>query len=184
MERDFGLEIDELKKDIAEIKNLLKETSNQESTQEKKRTKIERDLAALNVHENGMCCLGNFQKDTTGSRWDLHFNITSILGMENNTVAKVLSVFSNPYRFSILKALLSKPMSVNELVTELNLNTTGQVYHHLNALIAANIVINTDNGYSIAGWRISGIMMILGGVDSLIDTREGKGDIDALTATE
>jgi len=79
-----------------------------------------------------------------------------------------------------LLAILQKPMNVAAMVTTCGFNTTGQVYHHLKLLIAADLVREEENGekgvYVVVPHRVQGIIMILAGISDLIDTRYTEGD--------
>ena len=65
--------------------------------------------------------------------------------VENNIATKVLNCLGNRDRLNILLAILKKPMSVAELVEQCGLNTTGQAYHHMKPLLAADLIIEDEN---------------------------------------
>ncbi|MGN1346438.1 MAG: hypothetical protein ACI4V1_06610 [Eubacteriales bacterium] len=64
----------------------------------------------------------------------------------------------------------------------LHFGSTGQVYHHLKPLIAADIVTESaEDGkgrYAIVPHRVQGIIMLLAGVSDLTDTRYSSGTFE------
>ena len=80
----------------------------------------------------------------------------------------------------MLEALNRRPDDrPEELVETLNFGSTGQVYHHLKPLIAADIVADDRDGgkgkYAIVPHRVQGILMLLAGVSDLSDTQYSSG---------
>ena len=80
-------------------------------------------------------------------------------------------------------------MTVAQLVEECGYNSTGQVYHHLKPLIAANLVAEDEHGdvkgrYIVVPHRVQGIIMLLAGISDMLDPQYTQGDWtnDACTA--
>ncbi|MCL2407084.1 MAG: winged helix-turn-helix domain-containing protein [Defluviitaleaceae bacterium] len=120
---------------------------------------------------------GGFRHDGGETYWmkkEVSFN--DILSeLHSSEVEKVLTALGSRQKLDILVALLQTASTVNELVAYLGLNSTGQAYHHLNALTAAGLVVADEEEkgvYSIADSRVEGLIMILAGVRSLIDAGE------------
>jgi DNA-binding HxlR family transcriptional regulator len=65
--------------------------------------------------------------------------------------AAAFSVLGNEVRLAILRALFPGPMSANELLKELCLGTTGQVYHHLRELERIHAVETGAGKYHFSG---------------------------------
>ena len=65
-------------------------------------------------------------------------------------------------------------MTVAMLVEKCGFNSTGQVYHHLKPLIAADLVFEVEQGdrgvYAVKPHRVQGIIMLLAGISDLVDT--------------
>ena len=92
----------------------------------------------------------------------------------------VLSSLGNQQRWEILLALLNKPMSVAEIVEEFDMKTSGKAYHHLNNLIAADLLEEVkEKKYAVKGHRVQGIIMIMAGVSDLIDAYYSNGEWNA-----
>jgi hypothetical protein len=103
--------------------------------------------------------------------------------IEDNTAEKVLRCIGSSDRLNILLALLKEPMSVAALVEKRGYNTTGQVYHHLKPLLAADLIAEDKNAakgtYHVKPHRVQGIIMLLAGIRDMTDTQYTKGDWDA-----
>jgi len=68
---------------------------------------------------------------------------------------------------------LKKPVTVAELVKNGGYNSTGQVYHHLKPLIAADLVEEDKNAekgtYTVRRHKVRGIIMLLAGIGDMLD---------------
>ena len=74
-------------------------------------------------------------------------------------------------------------MSVTELVAECHLNSTGQAYHHMKPLLAADLITedeqNNNKGiYIIQPHRVQGIIMLLTGICDMVDETFTKGYLE------
>lgn len=101
--------------------------------------------------------------------------------IENRTAAKVLACIGSNDRLSMLLAILRKPRTVAELVSDCGYSSTGQVYHHLKPLIAADLVIEDKHQrgtYVIQPHRVQGVMMMLAGIADLVDGTYTQGSIE------
>jgi DNA gyrase subunit B len=94
---------------------------------------------------------------------------------DNRMVEQVLASVGNGQRLSILLALLKKPMTVNQIIEAVGANSTGQVYHHLKPLTAADLVLEEKGVYAVVPHRVQGIIMLLAGVWDLIDMKYTAG---------
>ncbi len=91
--------------------------------------------------------------------------------VENGTAASVLKCVGSQEKLGILLAILRQPRTVAQLVSECGFTSTGQVYHHLKPLIAANIVTEDEKRgqYIIIPHRVQGLVMLLAGICDLTD---------------
>ena len=193
-ERNYGLEIDELKKDIAEIKELL--ISKKEWVIKKMRKSADippeakAEMEKLETHaketgnETGMVKYHGFvELGNRGAYWyPRHRVVEELMAMPSEKISVVLSSLGNQQRWEILCALLNKPMTVAEIVEKFDMKTSGKAYHHMNNLIAADLLEevkgkDTDKGtYAVKGHRVQGIIMLMAGVSDLIDTKYSNGE--------
>ncbi|MCL2098860.1 MAG: transcriptional regulator [Oscillospiraceae bacterium] len=99
--------------------------------------------------------------------------------IETGMAGKVLNCIGSNDRLNILLSILKKPMTVAELVTDGGYNSTGQVYHHLKPLIAADLVKEDDNAakgtYFVQPHKVQGIIMLLAGISDMVDEEYSKG---------
>ena len=84
-------------------------------------------------------------------------------------------------RLNMLLAILRKPRTVAELVSDCGYTSTGQVYHHLKPLIAADLVVEDEHrrgSYIIRPHRVQGVIMLLEGVADLVDGTYTQGTVE------
>ncbi|MBS7315410.1 MAG: ArsR family transcriptional regulator [Clostridiaceae bacterium] len=109
--------------------------------------------------------------------------------IEDHTAERILACIGNNDRLNLLLALLRRPMTVAQLVEECGYNSTGQVYHHLKPLIAANLVAEDDHGngkgrYIVVSRRVQGIIMLLAGISDMLDPSYTESDWPAAEDAE
>jgi DNA gyrase subunit B len=99
--------------------------------------------------------------------------------IESNVAAKVLACIGNNDRLNMLLSLLRAPRTAAQLVDECGYNTTGQVYHHLKPLLAADLIKEDDNSrgcYIVQPHRVQGVIMLLAGISDMLDTKYTQGN--------
>ena len=101
--------------------------------------------------------------------------------IEDRSAERVLACIGSNDRLNLLLALLRRPMTVAQLVEECGYNSTGQVYHHLRPLIAANLVAEDEHGavkgrYLVVSHRVQGIIMLLAGISDMLDPSYTQGE--------
>lgn len=193
MDRNYGTEIDELRKQLVEIKMLisdLKATSSEVA--EPKANANDNVKAVESIHpdtnivklmedcekkcneENLSGCmtyLGVFSYGNTQTNWaEKDKSTDEFLNLASNRAAEsIMLTIGSRERLKIITALLKKPMTVAEMTEELHFETTGKTYHHLKPLIYDGIVVEVQKScYSIVPCKYRGILMILAGVNDLI----------------
>lgn len=199
MERDYGREIDLLREELAQIKTLLTATASETQTPNplvpacervghvEKMRQMHPDPAIMTLMdrmenhcgEDGstgrVTYLGVFASGGRQSSWVKHDLCTDNLLrlVEDSTAEQMLACIGSNDRLRLLLALLRKPRTVAQLVGECGFSSTGQVYHHLKPLIAANLVSedarNEGKGvYVIVPEHVQGIIMLLAGINDLL----------------
>lgn len=203
MKRDYGEEIDGLKEELAQMKMILqnaysivKKESKDENSKEEKIHEMKNmhpdsrlselmdsltDLTEKNNSSGAISYLGIFASGGRQSNWISHeVSTDQLLALIENKVAeKVIACIGNQDRLNILMALLKKPMTVAQLVEQCGFNTTGQVYHHLKPLLAADLLREDEQnrgGYHVVPYRVQGIIMLLAGISDMVDTKYTQGN--------
>lgn len=203
MERNFGAEIDSIKGEIAEIKAMIlqafaggPEASRPENPDAKVRQirnmhpdrrlseKMEELCTATEERDaSGMITyMGVFSSGGRQSNWIKNeVNTDGLLALiENNTAEKVLNCLGNADRLNILLAVLKKPMTVAEIVSACGLNSTGQAYHHMKPLLAADLIAEDQKHggkgvYVVTQHKVQGIIMLLAGICDMVDETYTRG---------
>lgn len=205
MERDYGKEIDELRGQLEEIKSLIAEFT--KPMQKRDGTKPLNNIHPMrNMHpdkrlsemmeelcekvdSNGntgsIIYMGVFSSESRQSNWIRNqVDTDSLLELiESNTAAKVLSCIGSNDRLNMLLALLRSPRTAAQLVEQCGYNTTGQVYHHLKPLLAADLVKEDDNNrgsYVIQPHRVQGIIMLLAGISDMLNPQFTQGNWETI----
>jgi len=202
MNRDYGKEIDAINEQLNEIKQLL--TAFTQQPQPKKGTArppmqkvepmenmhpdprlseimMELCIEADSKNDTGyITYLGVFASGDNQSNWISQTNVNGLLKLiESNMAAKVLACIGNNDRLNLLLAILRTPRTVAQLVEDCGYNTTGQVYHHLKPLLAADLITEDENNrgiYKVKGHRVQGIIMLLAGISDMIDPKYSQGN--------
>ena len=205
MDTDYRLEIENLKKEMAELKQMFM----QQAVNISQNNPIQEDKVLKKVHpikhmhpdaqlNSMMHTLTNVtdEEDRTGSitylgvftsggrqsNWIRNqVNTDDLLTLvENRSAAAVLQCIGNNDRLTLLLTLLRTPMTVAAMVEKGGFNSTGQVYHHLKPLIAADLVYEVEQAergvYAIKAHRVQGIIMLLAGISDLVDAEYSQGD--------
>jgi len=198
MERDYGKEIDELRGQIEEIKQLLSAKQPQQKVKslkdfqpmknmhpDKRLSDMMEELitkADQNNNTGAITYLGVFASGGNQSNWINQTNTDKLLDLiESNIAAKVLACIGNNDRLNMLLAILRTPRTAAQLVEQCGYNTTGQVYHHLKPLLAADLVKEVEHqrgSYTIQPHRVQGLIMLLAGISDMINTEFTQGNWD------
>jgi hypothetical protein len=94
--------------------------------------------------------------------WQVGFPTERLLEEDWGTVAGSIAALGNPVRLSLLHAVMGGATSVAQLSEGEGMGTTGQIYHHLNQLVAHGWLIAGGRGhYAIPGERVVPLLVIL-----------------------
>ncbi len=99
--------------------------------------------------------------------------------VESGIAGRVLACIGNATRLSILLEILRGPKTVAMLVEKCGLGSTGQVYHHMKPLLAADLVAEDKRQkgtYVIQSHRVQGIIMLLAGISDMVDETYTQGN--------
>ena len=94
--------------------------------------------------------------------WQVGFPVERLLDDDWSTVAASIASLGNPVRLALLHAVIAGATTVAELSAGEGMGTTGQLYHHLNQLVAQGWLAQAGRGhYSIPAERVVPLLVIL-----------------------
>ena len=100
-------------------------------------------------------------------RWQLGRPTEELLESDWSEHAAALAALASPVRLTILQAFLGGATSAAELSAAEGLGTTGQLYHHLNQLVAQGWLRARGRGhYAIPAERVVPLLAIVAAVGS------------------
>ena len=98
--------------------------------------------------------------------------------IESGVASKVLACIGNANRLAILLEILRGPKTVAKLVEKCGFGSTGQVYHHMKPLLAADLIVEDEQQkgvYIIQPRKVQGIIMLLAGISDMVDETYTQG---------
>ncbi|BBH22051.1 hypothetical protein Back11_33960 [Paenibacillus baekrokdamisoli] len=171
MTRDYGNEIDELK---GQMDQLLLKIDKLTGTKNRIHFNIE-DQVETNENQGTIFYSGHLRNEKDHFLWEpQERNFSQLLNLDSEKVAKILSALGHKQRLDILRAVLRGPLNGTELVDQLNMGTTGQLYHHIKALLGADLLTQEERGgkYRISKERTLPFLLLLAAVSDLMDTSD------------
>jgi hypothetical protein len=94
--------------------------------------------------------------------WQWGVPTDRVLEQDWEPAAAVLDALSHPVRLRLLQRVLTGTATTAELAEDETLGTTGQLHHHLRALVAAGWLISTGRGHwSIPGPRVIPLLVVI-----------------------
>lgn len=82
--------------------------------------------------------------------WQMGLTADGVADIDFSAAAESLSALGNPARLALLQAVHLGAATAAELARDSRFGTTGQIYHHLNALARSGWLETTSRGH----WRI------------------------------
>ena len=196
-ERDYGKEIDALREQLENLQDMVQASlpnkpsaKKLESVQvmqgmhpDSRLSDLMEELCHKTEERNGsglVSYLGIYQSGGRQSNWIRSTvppaDLLSLI--ESGIASKVLACIGNPNRLAILLEILRGPKSVTALVEKCGFGSTGQVYHHMKPLLAADIVVEDEHQkgfYVIQPHKVQGVIMLLTGISDMVDETFTKG---------
>lgn len=95
-------------------------------------------------------------------KWQQGLSLEALQDRDWATSAQILDALANPVRLTLLKLIFDGTRTTSELSQQENLGTTGQLHHHLRALMAGGWLHSSARGhYAIPPERIVPLLIIL-----------------------
>ena len=144
------------------------------------RSSIPAGLETGTVNGSGSLQIASGGSDPLVVQWALdNVPVESLLDQDFDHLARLLAAIGHRQRLAILKAILVRPRSAAELVTELRLGTTGAAYHHLNVLQSADLVTQADRGvFTVHPQRAAILAIILSSVAAVSEVGQSDQNAD------
>lgn len=207
MERNYGKEIDALKEQMEnlqnmvssqldELQNVMPKIHSKPSTKKLERVYVMQKMhsdSRLSEQMEELCheteergvsglvtYLGVYNSGGRQSNWIRNsVPVGDLLSLIDKGVAdKVLACIGNENRLAILLEILRGPKTVAALVENGHFGSTGQVYHHMKPLLAADIIVEDKHQkgvYVVQPHRVQGIVMLLAGISDMVDETYTQG---------
>jgi DNA-binding transcriptional ArsR family regulator len=94
--------------------------------------------------------------------WQWGVPIEQVTEQDWEPAASVLDALSHPVRLRLLQLVLNGVATTAELAEDESLGTTGQLHHHLRALVAAGWLTSTGRGrWSIPAPRVIPLLVVV-----------------------
>lgn len=196
-ERDYGKEIDALKEQLASIQSMLSaKVTLKPSTEKMDKAEVMHGMHPDNrlswlmedlcyqteeTNVSGLVTyLGVYTSGGRQSNWIRNaVSADKLLSLIGSGVAtKVLACIGNANRLAILLEILRGPKTVAMLVEKCGFGSTGQVYHHMKPLLAADVIAEDEQQkgvYIIPHHKVQGIIMLLAGISDMVDETYTQG---------
>lgn len=124
--------------------------------------------APLGPVQGSMTYAGSLKLNDRPLVWQRNLSAPACLDTDGDTASAVLSAAGHPVRIALLKALCVGPQKGADLMTTLNLKTTGPLYHHLDKLTRVGWVRQEGRGtWGLAPEKVIPTLILFGLVDDL-----------------
>jgi DNA gyrase subunit B len=179
MSRDYGAELDALKTQLSEVERLVRQMGGiqREPAVEGAHTGLAMDtfLQSGDAEHGAVYFSGYYRSGQQTVRCEVQERKSEdLLGLNRGKAAKVITALGHKQRLDLMLEVWDEPLTGAELVERLNMGTTGQLYHHLKALVGADLLTQEERGgrYTIPVHRRFPILLLLSALSDLIDTSD------------
>jgi DNA gyrase subunit B len=178
--RDFGAELDTLKKQLNDLEQLVSQIVSDNTPKVSRNQTVDKSTVLLETNSDDLelgsvFYSGQYRGEKQRYRWEpQERHVSQLLDLDGEKVAKVLAALGHKQRLDILRSVLKGPLSGSEIVERLNMGTTGQLYHHIKALLGADLLVQEERGgmYSLAPHRALPLLLLLAATSDLLDTSD------------
>ncbi|MBN2369137.1 MAG: helix-turn-helix domain-containing protein [Vicinamibacteria bacterium] len=117
--------------------------------------------------------------------WVREHPLPDVVDLDPDRLAQVLTALAHSARLVLLRSLLEKARTSQELQAVLGVSSPGQLYHHLKELLAAGIVTQARRShYEIAPRQVVPLLTVLATAFDLVDTQAAPSEIEASSDKE
>lgn len=172
--RDYGTELDALQAQMNQLGQLIQQLLKRDG-QEHSPIFTHTKEAPASDELGRLFYSGQYRGEQASYRWEPQDKqVSQLLQLDSDKLAKVLGALAHKQRLDILRLVLQEPLTGPELVERLNMGTTGQLYHHMKALVGADLLVQEERGgtYAIPGHRVLPLLLLLAAASDLMDTTD------------
>lgn len=172
--RDYGTELDALKAQMNQLGQLVQQLLKRDA-QEHSPINTSTKEAPASAELGRLFYSGQYRGENASYRWEPQDKqVSQLLLLDGDKSAKVLGALAHKQRLDILRLVLQEPLTGPELVERLNMGTTGQLYHHMKALVGADLLVQEERGgtYAIPGHRVLPLLLLFAATSDLMDTTD------------
>ncbi len=135
---------------------------------EERVSELERKINGAAVSKNAISISGNWTQNNSSANFRDDISLDAIKSVNPQEYASIFAACGNAERIKVVIALLDGPKTVKGLMEQVDFNTTGKAYHHLNFLEKAGFVEKRGNGYALKSSRVSALLTLLGGAKAVL----------------
>lgn len=96
--------------------------------------------------------------------------VAQLWAAEPEAAVKVLAALAHPARLALIRSLLDGPRNTQELRTVLDDPSAGQLYHHLNQLLGAGLVLQSERSrYTLGRGSAVALCALLAAAEDLAE---------------
>lgn len=120
------------------------------------------DLKSRVDPPGGVTYAGWIERGGQPLQWQFGHTLTDLEDHDWASLAERFDALGNPVRLKLLQLVWAGHETVADLTGQEGIGTTGQVYHHLNALVAVGWLIQSTRGrYTVPADRVVPLLVIL-----------------------
>ncbi|WP_246309012.1 helix-turn-helix domain-containing protein [Paenibacillus alginolyticus] len=179
--RDYGTELDALQAQMNDLQQLVRQLIH---NQDESYPMITENTSSAAAGLGSVFYSGQYRGDQASFRWEpQEKHVRQLIQLDGDKAAKILGALAHKQRLDILRAVLQEPLTGPDLVERLNMGTMGQLYHHIKALVGADLLVQEERGgkYTIPGPRALPLLLLLAAASDLMDTSDYLAMTDART---
>jgi DNA-binding transcriptional ArsR family regulator len=100
--------------------------------------------------------------------WQVERAASELLASPREALAPVFAALGHPLRLQVVLALLERPRTAPELTELAGASSPGQLYHHLDKLLAAGVISQMERGgYVVTGKGVVPLLAMLAAAGDL-----------------
>lgn len=118
---------------------------------------------------------GSVNLDGRRAAWQTIHAAEALMDSDLDHAAKVLAALGHPLRLKIVQVLLKGTLRATELEEQLQIGSTGKLYHHLKELITAGVIVQPRRSqYTVPTGAMVPVLSALALVENLRGADEGR----------